>query len=130
MHLRDSKVANIVIDALLNYHRSGEIFLYAVCVMSNHVHLVVGPTDDQESLDLAAFMRLHKGYTAYQVNKILGTTGIAFWERNYFDRVVRNGKFATVMWYVLNNPVKAGLAADWRDWPHTWLNPDFNSLFR
>jgi len=34
------------------------------------------------------------------------------------------------MWYVLNNPVKAGLVKNWKDWPATYLNPDFDLLFR
>ena len=129
LHLQHPQLANIVLDALRNYHQRNKIHLYVACVMSNHVHIVVGPAEHEESLHLAEFMRLHKGYTAYECNKVIGKTGQAFWEKNYFDRVVRRGKFSTVMWYVLNNPVKAGLVTTWRDWPGTWLNPDYDELF-
>jgi len=37
-------------------------------------------------------------------------------EQESFDHVIRAGKFDATVRYVLNNPVKAGLVKDWRDW--------------
>ena len=34
-----------------------------------------------------------------------------------------------VMWYVVNNPVKAGLVNRWSDWPYTWVHPEYVRLF-
>jgi hypothetical protein len=48
-------------------------------------------------------------------NRILSRTG-QFWEHESFDHVVRQGKFFQTIKYVLNNPVKAGLVKEWRQW--------------
>jgi len=32
------------------------------------------------------------------------------------------------VYYILMNPVKAGLVDDWRDWPGTYLSPNFYGL--
>ncbi|MTB50019.1 transposase [Lewinella sp. W8] len=129
-HLEHPQLAQIVIDSWKFLHLQKDIYLYAVCVMSNHVHVIVSTPPGKESVDIGGLMNRHKAHTSRECNKILGKTGTRFWEHFYFDRVIRKGKFIRVMWYVLNNPVKAGLVADWRNWNGTYLNPDYDLLFR
>jgi REP element-mobilizing transposase RayT len=128
-YLSDPFIAQEIIKSLKHLHERKDIYLYAVCVMSNHVHVLIGCPEEREVLDLANFMRRHKSFTANLANRHLDRTGLPFWEKNYFDRMVRRGKFSTVMSYVLNNPVAAGLVHSWRDWRHTFLNPEFSQLF-
>ena len=41
-----------------------------------------------------------------------------FWQKEYFDRYIRNGRhFAKVVAYIENNPVKALLCEKAEDWP-------------
>ena len=48
----------------------------------------------------------------------------AFWQHESYDHVVRNEKeFERILAYIVNNPVKAGLVADWQDWPYTYMAP-------
>jgi len=48
---------------------------------------------------------------------LLTTTG-AFWQREYYDRYIRNqDHLANVVQYIEQNPVKAGLCASAKDWP-------------
>jgi putative transposase len=50
-----------------------------------------------------------KGFTARRINALLGRIG-NFWQRDYFDRLVRDEKhFASCIRYIRRNPVKAGL---------------------
>jgi putative transposase len=44
------------------------------------------------------------------------------WQRDFFEHRLRNDEyFEEKVDYVLQNPVRAGLATDWRDWPLTLL---------
>jgi len=128
-HLSRSDLAKIVLDSWLNLQERGVIYVYVICVMGNHVHAIIRAPDGTEETSLPVIMKSHKGFTARKINKLLDKTFTSFWEPDYFDRRVRTGKFNTVMWYVLNNPVAAGLIKNWKDWPHTYLNPDFAALF-
>lgn len=128
-HLSTPAIAREVLASYQFLQNSGAVYVYVICVMPNHVHAVVRCPDELEFVDPGLLMSRHKSFTAKKCNAILGLTGLPFWDKNYYDRTVRNGKFETVMWYVLNNPVKAGLTDDWRKWPYTWLNPEYALLF-
>lgn len=69
-------------------------------------------------------MQSLKGYTAHEANKILNRTG-QFWEEESYDHEVRNDEeLDRIVKYVLNNPVKAGLVKDWREWQWSWLREE------
>ena len=129
-HLRDGRLSEVVIKSWCHLHEKGAVYVYAVCVMSNHVHVLLGPAANEGVIRTSSVMRSHKSFTARRCNALLGRTGQAFWSDSYFDRTVRRGKFLKVMWYVLNNPVKAGLCPTWAAWPGTWVNPEFVDLFQ
>ncbi|WP_090165110.1 transposase [Neolewinella agarilytica] len=129
-HLCDVRLAQIIIDSWIFLQEHQFVYICAICVMGNHVHALVRAPEGKETIDLGKLMNRHKSHTARLCNRILGTTGTQFWEKFYFDRTVRQGKFDRAMWYVLNNPVKSGQVKDWRDWPGTYLNPDFDALYR
>lgn len=80
-------------------------------------------------------MKELKSYTGKEANKILKsnnygsllmTKNSKFWQAESFDRVVRDKKDLIVKFdYVLNNPVKAGLISDWKEWQWTFCNESF-----
>jgi REP element-mobilizing transposase RayT len=111
--LRDAKVAALVQGSLL--HFDGQRYrLLAWCIMPNHVHVVIEPT---EGHTLSAIVKSWKSFTSRQVNAHLGRTG-TFWEADYFDRYMRNEEhLMRTIEYVENNPVKAGLVREAADWP-------------
>ena len=50
-----------------------------------------------------------KAFTARKINELLGQEG-RFWQRDYFDRLVRDhSHFARCIRYIRNNPKKAKL---------------------
>ncbi|MGI4971931.1 MAG: REP-associated tyrosine transposase [Janthinobacterium lividum] len=115
--LAEPLVAELVGSSLRYFHGKAYTLL-CYCLMPNHVHLVVSLPD--EVPPLAEMLQRVKGYTALQANKLLNRTG-QFWQRETYDHIVRDGEeMSRVIAYVVNNPVKAGLVANWEAWPHTY----------
>ena len=125
-------VARIVADAIQQLCRQS-CGLLAYCVMPNHVHLAIELTEhsnDQESrapfaaYPLSRVLKRIKGRTAREANQLLHRQG-GFWHHESYDHVVRDGReLERIIWYLINNPVKAGLAQDWKAWPFTYVRAD------
>jgi putative transposase len=131
MWMKDERVAEAVTVSLQKL--DGDAYrLDAYSVMSNHVHAVFKPFLSENELhevfnedgrpsftsehpSLSRIMQSLKGGSARECNRILSRSG-QFWEHESFDHVVREGKFYQTIKYVLNNPVKAGLVGEWREW--------------
>lgn len=107
--LAQPKIAEIASEALR--HFDGVRYrLFAWCVMPNHVHALFHPL---AGYGLAAILHSWKSYSAKAANAALRRSG-EFWEREYFDHIVRNEiEFARIVRYILENPKKAGLRR-WR----------------
>lgn len=70
---------------------------------------------------LTKALRRIKGASAYECNKLLNRRG-AFWHHESYDHMVRNeAELQRTIWYILENPVKAGLCRDWRDWKWSYV---------
>jgi putative DNA methylase len=112
--LQDPRIANIVVSAL--HH--GEVArrdydLHAWVVMPNHVHAVLKPHQR-----LSEIMQWLKSATAIRANRILGTTGTPFWQREYYDHWIRSEKeLSSIVNYIERNPVSAGLVSLPHEWP-------------
>jgi REP element-mobilizing transposase RayT len=116
--LAQPEVATIV-KASLHFYTPTDYRLHAYCVMGNHVHLVV-TLPDTLTKPFYRILQAQKRFSATRANKLLGLTG-QFWARESYDHIIRSSnEYQRVIGYVLNNPVKAGLIANWRDWPHTF----------
>ena len=86
-------------------------WVHAACVMPDHVHLVLGFSPEA---DVAKSIRDWKRWTS----RVLGCD----WQRDYFEHRLRHEEsFEDKTRYVLENPERAGLVEDWRDWPFTIL---------
>jgi REP element-mobilizing transposase RayT len=119
--LGEPRVAQVVCEALHN--RDGQTYdLTAYCVMSNHLHVVLAPLlcSPETYHSISQIMHVLKGYTAYEANDILGRKG-TFWQAESYDHFVRDAdELQRIVYYVINNPVKAGLVDDWAAWPWTY----------
>lgn len=108
-HLRLPQIAEIVEGALAHFEGS-RYQLFCWCILPNHVHVVTRPV---AGYSLSRNVHSWKSFTAKEANRILGTSG-AFWQREYYDRVIRNEEhLRRDVQYVIDNPAKAGLA-NWR----------------
>ena len=89
--------------------------------MSNHVHLLL--TVHPAAPTLTYILERHKGFSGLAANKVLETTG-NFWAAGSYDHLIRTDtSFWRNVHYTLQNPVKAGLVSDWRDWEFSYCNP-------
>lgn len=110
--LRDDSIAEIVEDALLHFD-SERYALHPWCVMPNHVHTLFTPLRE---FKMSRIVHSWKSFTAHECNKVLRRTG-KFWEREPFDRYIRNQRhFHNAVTYIENDPVKAGLCEEPKDW--------------
>ncbi len=86
--------------------------------MPNHVHLLLTP-----KIDPAAALRRVKGASARAANQMLGLTGQPFWQDESYDQLVRSQEeFERVEGYILQNPVRAGLARVQEEYPWSSLS--------
>jgi REP element-mobilizing transposase RayT len=113
--LRRPDIADIIQNSIL--HLDGKsCYLISWVVMPNHVHLLIKLLQGKYLRD---FIKMLKGFTAREANKILDRKG-KFWQEDYFDRYIRDEKhyFSTIN-YIENNPVKAGLCKRSEEWRHS-----------
>ncbi len=81
--------------------------LYAWCLMPNHIHLLM--KEDHDSLN-TVFRRLGTSFV-YWYNLKYERTGHLFQDRFKSEPVDDNAYFLTVLRYIHQNPVKAGLCS-------------------
>jgi len=82
-------------------------------VMPNHFHgiLFFKSSDARGAASsaptLGNVMRAFKSISGILANRALGQPGKAFWQRNYFERVIRNEKeLDKIREYIINNPLQ------------------------
>jgi putative transposase len=100
-------------------------WLGAYVLMPNHFHAFV--VIDDQRLDLSAWMRSLKN----ALSKVLRTHNIPspHWQKGFFDHILRSGESYSQKWdYVRENPVRAGLVKDWKEW--SLLGEIFDLEFR
>jgi REP element-mobilizing transposase RayT len=122
--LSDSRVADLVSAAL--HHRDGKVYrLDAFSIMPNHVHCVFRPLiRDRAPYSLSSIMHSWKRNTAQQANQLLKRSG-GFWAHENFDHYIRDrAELDKIVKYVLQDPVKAGLADNWDDWRWNYVRSD------
>ena len=111
--LREPDIAKMVIAAW--QHFDGDRYdLHAWVVMPNHVHVLCGPRTGHS---LSSIINSWKSFTARSINRHLERSG-SLWMEDYWDRFIRDEEhYYRAIDYILENPVKSGLAADKNTWP-------------
>ncbi|MCW9707087.1 transposase [Fodinibius salsisoli] len=119
--LKEDKIAEIVANKLHSFDNR-KYLLICYCIMPNHVHLLfkLYERDKSRSTDsqypVTNILKLIKGSTAYQANKLLNKTG-SFWQHESYDHLVRGDEEReNIIRYILSNPVKAKLVDSWKEW--------------
>ena len=92
-------------------------FVRSAVIMPDHLHLLVSPlkSRDQKVGNLSAAL---KRWTNDELSTSFRRNWT--WQAGAFDRLLRKGEFAHQKWeYMRDNPVRAGLESDWKDWPYS-----------
>jgi len=80
--------------------------LDAFVIMPNHVHFIVFLVGTSSPPTLGSVVRAFKSISAIEVNRVLGRQGQPLWQRNYYERVVRDdGELHGFREYIQHNPV-------------------------
>jgi putative transposase len=102
------QVCASIVQETLRYFDGRRLVLISSAVLPNHVHALFVQNAEYPLEDL--LRRSWKTFSARRINLLLGRTG-TLWQRDYFDRLVRDGShFANCIRYIRRNPVKARLA--------------------
>ena len=92
-----------------------DIALIAYCYMPDHLHLLVN--GERENSDCRAFIKRSKQFSGFYYQKAFGRR---LWQRYGYEHVLRGDEAVlSVARYILENPVRAGIAKDVCDYPFT-----------
>jgi len=103
-----NKLESILKEQLKAYNCRAYIYLF----MPDHVHLLLGGNDENSDIKkcLDSFKQksgfwLYKNFPEYK------------WQKDYYDHILRkNEDLAVQMKYILNNPVRAGIVDNWKEY--------------
>lgn len=91
---------------ILRYYKSiCKYQIYSYCLMNNHIHILMEELDDSISV---AIKRISSSYVLWY-NKKYDRVGHLFQERFKSEAVEDDRYFLTVLRYIHQNPVKAGM---------------------
>lgn len=100
------------IDLLSKAARKAKAKIWCYCLMPNHVHMVIVPSD-ADGLR-RTFGDAHRRYTGH-INARLKVTG-HLWQGRFGSVVMDEEHLANAVRYVSLNPVRAGLVKRAQDW--------------
>ncbi|MGL4503022.1 MAG: transposase [Planktothrix sp.] len=79
------------------------IQLDSFVIMPNHIHGIIMLND--YSHNLSEIIRGLKTFSARRINQLRSLSGIAVWQRGYYEHIIRNDTILTkIQEYILNNP--------------------------
>ena len=119
------RARDITLACCLHDHET-KYRLHVAVVMPDHVHLILTPLTDETRrliVSLVEVMKAIKGASAHAINRRLSHHG-AVWQEESFDRVLRSSEnLDAKIDYVLQNPLRAWLVQDWRNYRWLWRKP-------
>jgi len=80
-------------------------------IMPNHVHGIVVIIKEKKGLQpvhgLPEIVRAFKSFSAKRINMILNRTGKPFWQKGYYEHVIRSPEeMDRIREYIADNPLK------------------------
>jgi putative transposase len=81
--------------------------------MPDHLHVIIdGELDHSNTLQA---MKAFKQQSGFWFSKNMRDTR---WQKDFYDRILRNDEsLENIVEYILHNPVRAGIAFDWKKYP-------------
>jgi putative transposase len=101
------------IDTIGYYKTISGYCLYGFCLMDNHVHLLVRETSESISMGIK---RISSSFVHWY-NQKYNRCGHLFQERYKSEVVENEGYFLTVLRYIHQNPIKAGITKEMAQYP-------------
>ena len=112
-YFEDDRYVESCIAFLKDLSLSYNFDVLAYCFMPDHLHLLI--EGKEENSDFRGFISMFKQKTNFHFKKIQGNP---LWQKDYYEHVLRkNEDTIQVVKYILNNPVRKGMVAEYRDYP-------------
>lgn len=108
----DDKDCIKFLDTIEKYKLKSELSVYAWCLMNNHVHLLLKEGNEDISITMK---RIGVSFVSYY-NWKYRTTGHLFQDRFKSENVETTKYLLTVIRYIHQNPVKAGIVIQAEEW--------------
>jgi REP element-mobilizing transposase RayT len=109
----DNEDRRIFLERLITYKEISRYEIYAYCLMSNHIHLLLKEGDEDLS---TVFRRIGASYV-YWYNKKYNRVGHLFQDRYRSEQVETDEYLLTAMRYIHQNPTKAGIVKEIHEFP-------------
>jgi putative transposase len=101
----DAVAAEIACKRIRQFRNDGWYWLYAYCVMPDHVHMLMRARE--KGVRLSRIVAMIRSAISHDVRRL--TRDFA-WQRGYHERIVREGDDSdAALAYALNNPFRASL---------------------
>ena len=116
-HRRSALATTTIHESFVRFAKAGPehgAWIGAYVLMPDHLHAFVAY--DDEKISLAEWMKSLKN----ALSKTLRSDGFPapHWQKAFFDHALRSAESYAEKWhYLRENPVRAGLVKDWKDWP-------------
>ena len=112
----NDEFARRICEAVLHCSKVLHYDLYGYCLMPDHLHVLLSPATS--GIPVARWLQQFKSFSTNLYWRHGGSSKL--WQRSAYDHVCRESETAEkVLRYIVENPVRAGLVADWGDWPWT-----------
>jgi putative transposase len=111
------------LEIVKRYKEISKYQIYSYCLMDNHIHLLI--KESPEETISTAIKRISSSYV-YWYNMKYDRCGHLFQERFKSENVETRAYFLTVLRYIHQNPVKAGLATNTFECQWTSINEYVN----
>jgi putative transposase len=111
----------LILDVLREEQERQSCAVFTYCLMPDHLHFLVSPRMD--GISVLKFTNQYKGKVTNR-SWTVGWRG-KLWQPRYYDHIVRAEEdLYRIAEYILNNPVRKGLAVCHEDWPWSGhMNP-------
>ena len=118
----DLYLGRIVVRALHCEVTAARATTLAYVVMPDHLHWLL---QLHPGHTLSTVVRSAKGRSAFEIGQVRGNRG-PLWEVGFHDHALRREEdLEDVAWYILRNPIRAGLASsiyDYPLWDAVWMH--------
>jgi putative transposase len=110
-HFCHAQLGPTILESIAYRHQNGTWFCDLAVLMPDHVHFLLSFPD------VPAFSKIVGEWKRW-----LTTHHAISWQENFFEHRLRNDEnFNQKADYILQNPVRAGLISDAKDWPYVWM---------
>jgi putative transposase len=107
-------IIRVFLDILIAIAKKTHCIVPAYCFMPDHLHLLIRSMSGEA--DLWKTVVTYKQKTGYWLS--INKPEIK-WQKDFYDHIIRSDeKTGTHIKYILDNPVRKGIAASWQDYPY------------